>query len=205
MLGGERMDLRPCRHLDGDAQRVRDVARAHRVEQLRQVGAQLGKVEMAVRIDEHGAPSAEACAQGAASDRRPRLPDSEPTSCASCASTRATRRGSSRSSSSRCAPVSSCVNCTPMPCVRLPCTPSGVIQTTLPCTAILLGSSISDSSMNTSSPSAYGRDVGMKMPPPRRNGMYAAYSAARSRMLSDSTPGRAALAPPVAGEELCRP
>ena len=35
----------------------------------------------------------------------------------------------------------------------------------------------------------------MKMPPPFRNGMYAAYSAARSRMLSDSTPGRA---PPAA-------
>src|SRR5437879_2318070 len=33
------------------------------------------------------------------------------------------------------------------------------------------------------------------MPPPRRNGMYAAYSAARSRMLSDSTPGRASWAP----------
>ena len=35
-----------------------------------------------------------------------------------------------------------------------------------------------------------GREVGMKMPPPLRNGMYAAYSAAFSRMLSDSTPGR---------------
>src|SRR5215831_6022179 len=30
----------------------------------------------------------------------------------------------------------------------------------------------------------------MKMPPPFRNGMYAAYSAAFSRMLSESTPGR---------------
>jgi hypothetical protein len=45
--------------------------------------------------------------------------------------------------------------------------------------------------MKTSSPSWYWRDVGMKMPPPLRNGMYAAYSAARSRMLSESTPGRA--------------
>ena len=36
-------------------------------------------------------------------------------------------------------PVSSCVNWTPMPCVRFPCTPSGVIQTTLPWTAILFG------------------------------------------------------------------
>ena len=51
------------------------------------------------------------------------------------------------------APVSSCVNCTPMPCVRLPWTPSGVIQTTLPWTAIRFGSSISDNSMKTSSPS----------------------------------------------------
>src|SRR6186713_1895404 len=31
----------------------------------------------------------------------------------------------------------------------------------------------------------------MKMPPPLRNGMYAAYSAAFSRMLSERTPGRA--------------
>ena len=69
------------------------------------------------------------------------------------------------------APVSSCVNCTPMPCVRLPCTPSGVSHTTLPCTARRLGSSISESSMNTSSPSAYGRDVGMKMPPPLKKGI----------------------------------
>ena len=30
------------------------------------------------------------------------------------------------------APVSSRVNCTPLPWVRLPCTPSGVIHTTLP-------------------------------------------------------------------------
>ena len=37
------------------------------------------------------------------------------------------------------APVSSCVNCTPMPCVRLPCTPSGVSHTTLPCTASRFG------------------------------------------------------------------
>jgi hypothetical protein len=69
------------------------------------------------------------------------------------------------------APVSSWVNWTPIPCVRFPCTPSGVIQTTLPCTAMRLGSSISESSMNTSSPSRYSRDVGMKMPPPLRKGM----------------------------------
>src|SRR5213078_3571920 len=34
----------------------------------------------------------------------------------------------------------------------------------------------------------------MKMPPPLRNGIYAAYSAAFSRMLSERTPGRAVVA-----------
>src|ERR1700680_1093829 len=37
----------------------------------------------------------------------------------------------------------------------------------------------------------------MKMPPPLRNGIYAAYSAAFSRMLSESTPGRETVAGPV--------
>src|ERR1700682_5291743 len=36
----------------------------------------------------------------------------------------------------------------------------------------------------------------MKMPPPLRKGMYAAYSAAFSRMLSESTPGRDTVAGP---------
>src|ERR1700732_2564927 len=36
----------------------------------------------------------------------------------------------------------------------------------------------------------------MKMPPPLRKGMYAAYSAAFSRMLSESTPGRETVAGP---------
>src|ERR1700730_18560843 len=37
----------------------------------------------------------------------------------------------------------------------------------------------------------------MKMPAPLRKGMYAAYSAAFSRMLSESTPGRETVAGPV--------
>src|SRR4029453_15457958 len=70
------------------------------------------------------------------------------------------------------APASSCWKWTPMPCVRLACAPLGVIQTTLPWIAMRFSSCGSDSIMNTSSPSSYFREVGMKMPPPLRNGMY---------------------------------
>src|SRR5512132_3158954 len=140
------MDGRPRLHLDGDAQRVRDLVVAHRVEHARQFVAELGKVEVAMRVDEHYI----VCVDRVEPRCSPRI-----RSIVALAA----------------APVSSSVNWTPMPCVRLPCPPSGVIQTTLPCTAMRFGSSISDSSMNTSSPSEYGRDVGMKMPPPFRNGM----------------------------------
>src|SRR6185437_5300187 len=180
----ERMHGRPRAHLDRHAERVRDGVLAHRGENLREIVAQIGKIEVAVRIDVH---------RTAVRTRRPAFGRS-PARSHMVWVERVDARCSPRMRSIvvfAAAPVSSSVNCTPIPCVRLPCPPSGVIHTTLPCTAMRFGSSISESSMNTSSPSAYGREVGMKMPPPFRNGMYAAYSAAFSRMLSESTPGRA--------------
>ena len=53
MRARDRVHRGPSVHFDGDAQRVRDAAVAHRVEHLRQIVPQLGKIEMAMRIDEH--------------------------------------------------------------------------------------------------------------------------------------------------------
>jgi hypothetical protein len=68
-------------------------------------------------------------------------------------------------------PSGESLNCTPMPAVRLPCAPAGVIQTTLPDTGRRSLSSISESRMNTSSPIVYCFTVGTNRPPPRTNGM----------------------------------
>ena len=53
MCAGDRVHGVPAAHFDGDAERVRDVVVAHRVEHLRQLVAELWKIEMAMRIDEH--------------------------------------------------------------------------------------------------------------------------------------------------------
>src|SRR6185436_13443319 len=129
--GRETVDARKVGQLDRDHQRVRDARRAHRLELRGEVRRELGKIEVAVRVDEQKRYSV--CVGRDDASVSPRI-----FSIAARAA----------------APVSSWVNWTPMPCVRLPCTPSGVIHTTLPCTAMRLGSSISDSSMKTSSPSA---------------------------------------------------
>ena len=57
-------------------------------------------------------------------------------------------------------PLSSSENWTPMPCALLPWQFAGVIETTLPRYRQLLGSSMSVSSMNTSSPSGTAASSG---------------------------------------------
>jgi len=44
---------RPCVHLHGNAQRMRDAVVAHRLQHLREIVPQLGKVKVTVGIDEH--------------------------------------------------------------------------------------------------------------------------------------------------------
>ena len=93
-------------HFDGDAQRVRDAVVAHRVEHLRQIVAQLGKIEMAVRIDEHRQESTQwqptaGVVPDAVDPARSTRPSPTATSCASSASSRGARPGSARSSPSR--------------------------------------------------------------------------------------------------------
>ena len=50
---GERVHRGPSRQVHADAQRVRDARRGHRVEQRRQLGGELGEIEMAMGIDVH--------------------------------------------------------------------------------------------------------------------------------------------------------
>ncbi len=115
----ERMHRRPVDKVHGDAERVRDAGGRHRLAHRRQVGGKFGEIEMTVRIDEHGRQlSAISCQQDhIVCVGREEASDS-PSSFSIVARA--------------AAPVSSCVNSTPMPWVLLPCTPSGVIQTTLP-------------------------------------------------------------------------
>ncbi|GMU72327.1 MAG: hypothetical protein AMXMBFR42_17860 [Burkholderiales bacterium] len=54
MLRGERMHPRPVGQVDRDAQRMRHPRFAHGPKLRGQVAREFGKVEVAVRIDEHG-------------------------------------------------------------------------------------------------------------------------------------------------------
>src|SRR5437899_11885490 len=57
MRNCKRMDPRPVGQVDRNAKRVRHVRRRHRVEQRRELARELRKIEMAMGIDEHAAPS----------------------------------------------------------------------------------------------------------------------------------------------------
>ena len=61
-----------------------------------------------------------------------------------------------------------------MPWGRLPALWAGLIHATFPCNGILLGSSSSESRISTSSPRAWERLLGKKIPPPRSSGIQAA-------------------------------
>jgi hypothetical protein len=130
MRHGERVHRRPIRQIDPDAKRVRDACCGHGVEEHGQIGREVGEIQMAMGIDVHrdlvsrhrlgGSPTAEAArapvATVVASENYivcvGRMePSDSPRICSIVA--RAV------------APVSSWVNWTPMPCVRLPWTPSG--------------------------------------------------------------------------------